>query len=177
MAKGSGVVAGGDEDGYAEFVRAGYEGWFRYAVALTGGDRDRAYDLVQEALVRCLRRVGGGWSGLSGAYVYAVVLNVFRDGLRRSERSLRRELRVAVPDLVPDVADPVVDRARVMRLLSQVSVRQREVLAARFLLDLSERDTARLLGCSVGTVKTLTSRGLVRLRVLLSVREGAEVDG
>ncbi|MBB5959684.1 RNA polymerase sigma factor (sigma-70 family) [Saccharothrix tamanrassetensis] len=170
-------MASGDEGGYGEFVRTGYEGWFRYAVALTGGDRDRAYDLVQEALARCLRRAGKERTELSAAYVYAAVLNVFRDGLRRGERSLRRELAAAVPDVVPDVADPVVDRARVMRLLGQVSTRQREVLAARFLLDLSERDAARLLGCSVGSVKTLASRGLARLRVLLGTREGAGVDG
>ncbi|GAA1333036.1 sigma factor-like helix-turn-helix DNA-binding protein [Saccharothrix algeriensis] len=170
-------MASVDEGSYAEFVRTGYGGWFRYAVALTGGDRDRAYDLVQEALARCLRRAGKGWTGLSAAYVHAAVLNVFRDGLRRGERSLRRELRVAVPDVVPDVADPVVDRAQVMRLLGQVSARQREVLAARYLLDLSERDAARLLGCSVGSVKTLTSRGLARLRAVLGTRKGAGVDG
>ncbi|MFI5593594.1 sigma factor-like helix-turn-helix DNA-binding protein [Amycolatopsis sp. NPDC051758] len=53
-----------------------------------------------------------------------------------------------------------------LRLLLRLPPRTRAVLAARFYLDLGEADTARLLGCGTGTVKSTTSRGLQRLREL-----------
>jgi RNA polymerase sigma factor (sigma-70 family) len=62
------------------------------------------------------------------------------------------------------VADRLVLRAALM----QLSPRQRAVVVLRYYTDLSEQETAAALNCSVGTVKTLASRGLARLRTLLA---------
>jgi DNA-directed RNA polymerase specialized sigma24 family protein len=53
-----------------------------------------------------------------------------------------------------------------------VPARQRAALVLRFYEDLSEADTARAMGCSVGTVKSQTAKGLARLRTLLEEEDG-----
>ncbi|GAB7191958.1 hypothetical protein NUM3379_26660 [Kineococcus sp. NUM-3379] len=60
-------------------------------------------------------------------------------------------------------------------LLAELPAPQRLVLVLRFWLDLSEQDTADALGCSVGTVKSRTSRALARLRATSPDRPGAGV--
>jgi RNA polymerase sigma factor (sigma-70 family) len=60
----------------------------------------------------------------------------------------------------------VVDREMLRRALLSLTSRQRAVIVLRYFEDMSERDTADALGCSVGTVKTLASRALVRLRAV-----------
>lgn len=57
-------------------------------------------------------------------------------------------------------------RSEMVAQLWQLPPRMRAVLAVRFYLDLGEAETARLLGCGVGTVKSSTARGLARLREL-----------
>jgi RNA polymerase sigma factor (sigma-70 family) len=53
------------------------------------------------------------------------------------------------------------------RALDRLSTRQREVVVLRYVADLSEADVARVLGCSVGSVKTHASRGLTTLRAVM----------
>lgn len=62
----------------------------------------------------------------------------------------------------------VAERRVVVRALAQLPVRQRQVVVLRFFEDLSVEQTAELLGCSAGTVKSYTSRALARLRCLLA---------
>ena len=78
----------------------------------------------------------------------------------------RRRSRERLVAQVPDIAsgsEPSGDSG-LMRALAQLPPRARAVVVLRFYQDLSERETAAILGCSVGTVKSQTARALARLR-------------
>ena len=82
----------------------------------------------------------------------------FRGGLRQG---LLSQCRPPDPEAVSSGGDLVVD---VRRALAALPISQRAVLVLRFLDDQSEAETARLLGISVGTVKSRAARGLAKLR-------------
>ena len=67
-------------------------------------------------------------------------------------------------------------RDTLIRLLTQLPPRQRAVIVARYWEQLSEAETAAVLGCSVGSVKASASRGMHRLRELSGTAPGAEND-
>jgi len=98
------------------------------------------------------------------AYLRSAVLNGARSRLRH--RLVRRRHLAAVPDPAPAAeatalaGDP--DRT-MLRALRELPVRQREVLALRYYLDLSEAEIAATLGISAGSVKTHAHRGLATL--------------
>jgi RNA polymerase sigma-70 factor (sigma-E family) len=156
---------GVDDDGFREFVTARYANLLRTAYLLTG-DRDTADDLLQSALLKAM----GRWRRVDDpqAYLYRIMVNHQISGWRRPWR--RREwLTDSVPDrpAVPDTAELVADRAQLLSALATLPPRMRSVLVLRYWADLSEAQTAELLGCSVGTVKSQASRGLERLRPML----------
>lgn len=70
-------------------------------------------------------------------------------------------------DTTPDGADGRADRARLLEALDTLPPRQRSAVVLRHWLDLSEQECAAELGCSVGTVKSLASRGRAALRLSL----------
>jgi RNA polymerase sigma-70 factor (sigma-E family) len=148
---------------FEEFVAAHGPRLLRLSYALCG-DRQRAEDCVQEALEKVFVR----WKRLDDPAPYArqVVLNATRDTWRRFGR---RERHVeGVPETsVADASGQVGDRDALLRALRTLPHGQRAVLLLRFWEDLTEADTARALGCSVGTVKSQTHRGLQRLREAL----------
>jgi RNA polymerase sigma factor (sigma-70 family) len=65
---------------------------------------------------------------------------------------------------VPDLTNEIADRDYLLRALAALPPRQRAVLVLRYFDDLSEAETAHMLGCSLGTVKSQAARGLARLR-------------
>jgi RNA polymerase sigma factor (sigma-70 family) len=77
---------------------------------------------------------------------------------------------------VADGTAEVDTRDALIRLLTQLPPRQRAVIVARYWEQLSEAETAEVLGCSVGSVKASASRGLRRLRELSGTAPGAEND-
>jgi RNA polymerase sigma-70 factor (sigma-E family) len=126
------------------------------------GDRHLAQDLVQTSLSRAYTRWGRLRSIDAGeAYVRKIMLT-------QASSSRRRRWRGEVPTAaVPDQAEHGDDldlRATLRQALASVPAPQRAVLVLRFYEDLSEVDTAALLGTSVGTVKSRTSRALASLR-------------
>ncbi|MGK5681149.1 RNA polymerase sigma factor [Actinoplanes sp. URMC 104] len=146
----------------------------RAAVLLGAGDD--ADDVVQEAMVKAYRQLSR-YRGESGfrPWLLAIVANETRN-LHRSRR--RRDglaLRAVsatepLPD-APDPADTVLARERRERLVARLRLlgqRDRDVLVCRFLLDLSEQETAAALGVAKGTVKSRTARALARLREQLA---------
>lgn len=152
---------------FVAFVRRRGDHHLRTAVLLTG-DWHAAEDLVQAALVK-LYRV---WSKLDttddpDAYLRKILVNTQRSWWRAL---WRRELPV---EGLPDRADPVDGGERyavaevVRQALAALPVRQRTALVLRYFEDLSEAQTASLMGCSVGSVKTHAHRGVQAMRKLL----------
>ncbi len=128
-------------------------------------DHGHAEDLVQNALVR----VYVSWERVSKAddpfaYARRVLFNAFaRDRRRRSVT----ELPGAAFEASAARSDPegLGDRDQLDRALDDLPATMKAVLVLRFYEDLSVEQVAELLGCSVGTVKSRTARGLDRLRL------------
>lgn len=154
---------------FEAFVENRSTALLRYAYLLTG-DRGHAEDLLQTALLRAGRR----WSQAREApeaYVRQVLLNLSRDRIRSLFRRPREAPMPPDPDSLRAVDagyEQVAERRVVVRALAQLPTRQRQVIVLRFFEDLSVEQTAELLGCSTGTVKSYTSRALSRLRELLA---------
>ncbi len=149
---------------FREFVVARSVSLMRLAYLLAGGDQHAAEDLLQVALAKTAAR----WSGVDSpeAYVRRVMYRQQVNSWRLKWK--RRETQVAVP---PDEARyddiPAVDlKLTVRRALARITPRQRAVLVLRYFEDLPEAEVARVLGCSVGTVRSTTHRSLARLREL-----------
>jgi len=124
----------------------------------------KAEDATQEALTRVYLR----WSRLADPLPYArrSVVNATRDSWRHRSRQQQREQLVAgyAAELPVAIDDLVADRDRVIRALLRLPYGQRAVVVLRFWHQLSEQETAELLGNSVGTVKSQASRALGKLR-------------
>jgi len=146
----------------------------RAAVLLGAGDD--ADDVVQEALVKAYRQLPRhrGESGFR-PWLLAIVANETRNLHRSRKRRDGLVLRAASLGPAADEPDPVESamaherRRHLVEQLRRLGDRDREVLVCRFLLDLSEQETATALGVAKGTVKSRTSRALARLRELLPV--------
>ncbi|TXL92778.1 SigE family RNA polymerase sigma factor [Streptomyces sp. NBC_01725] len=158
-------------DSFLEFVTNRSTALLRTAVLLSGGDRHAGEDLLQNALIKA----AGRWHRIDEPEAYVRQILYRQQVSRWRLKGRRRELTVAEP---PDPgADartgPATDAtgAAELRLvmrdaLSRLTARQRAVLVLRYFEDLPEADVARLLGVSVGTVRSTTHRSLARLRVL-----------
>lgn len=133
------------------------------------GNRHDAEDLVQQALLR----TAGRWSAARqspAGYSRTVLLNLVRDRWRARQR---RHAETLSPDLTAlpsasDAAAAVLDRQLLLRACRRLPLQQRAVLVLRFWEDRSVEETATLLGCTAGTVKSQTYRALARLRQALA---------
>ncbi|WP_137993982.1 SigE family RNA polymerase sigma factor [Streptomyces vilmorinianum] len=149
---------------FAAFAESAYASLLRTARLLTG-DPHAAEDLVQAALVKVYLRWGGSarWDSPQ-AYARKVVVNLYATWRRR-----RWHTEVVRPenDSAPDAHDMAAGadaRLELARALASLPRAQRAVVVLRFYEDLSVEQTAELLGCSPGTVKSRTNRALERLR-------------
>jgi RNA polymerase sigma factor (sigma-70 family) len=117
--------------------------------------------------------VGAARSGAFNAYLRQTVLNLARGHMRKKERERRYLDQWAHSGRGPqeDPPDSAV-RDELDRALGRLTMRQRTALVLRYYEDLSERQTAELLGCPVGTVKSLVARGLEALRAELGNSSG-----
>jgi RNA polymerase sigma-70 factor (sigma-E family) len=136
----------------------------RVAVALTGS-RDDGEDLLQAALERVLRNWCRVESDPEG-YLWRTMYHLAADGWRRRGRWRARSAEFRAQAAAPAGEDAgVVDlRDELVRLLLQLPPRQRAVIVLRYWEQHTEAETAELLGCSEGTVKSAAARGLRRLR-------------
>jgi len=170
--KGGGRRAGEAE--FHEFVVARWPRLVRTAYLLTG-DRHHAEDLAQATLVRAFQ----GWnrvrtSDSPDAYVHRIMV--------RCNASRFRKRRVAeqlgeLPDRgMSDATDQVVQRRALVAALQDLPKKQRAVVVLRFWSDLTERETAEVVGCSVGAVKSQTHRALAKLRQHPALRAGTPDD-
>jgi RNA polymerase sigma-70 factor (sigma-E family) len=153
-------------DGFREFVRANIGRFSRAAFLLTGSHA-QAEDLLQTALIKVAVR----WNrvvaaGDPEAYVRRVLYHEHVTMWRR--RRWREHSTAELPEhrAVGDITDDAVRRVVLRQALARLTPRQRAVIVLRYFEDMSEVDTAQVLGCSVGTVKSQTSHALKRLRQL-----------
>jgi RNA polymerase sigma-70 factor (sigma-E family) len=144
------------DDAYPRLFARAYRAAYRLL-----GDQGEAEDVAQESLTRALVR----WRKVSEyaePWVVRVATNLAIDAIRRKARLSAEEVERAV--LVDAHADERVDLVRALTALPR---RQREVVVLRYLGDFAEDDVARTLGLSNGTVKSHASRGLLALRTRL----------
>jgi RNA polymerase sigma-70 factor (sigma-E family) len=144
---------------FEDFVAARQQALLRTAYLLTGHRQD-AEDLVQTSLIKAVPH----WGRISGdpeAYVRRVLV---RENVSRWRARRWREVSVEVPlDRGHDDED-VAGRLALRAALDRLAPRQRAVVVLRYFEDLSESQTADILGVSVGTVKSQTRDALARLR-------------
>ncbi|MES4908268.1 MULTISPECIES: SigE family RNA polymerase sigma factor [unclassified Streptomyces] len=164
------TTADRDEE-FREFVTTRWPRLLRTAYLLCG-ERHTAEDLVQSALVRVYvawRRVRA--ADEPDAYVRRVLVN---EHARRHRRKLKELLTLGPGDTsgweAPDrdritLAD---DREMLRHALVRLPPRQRQAVVLRYWEDLSESQVAVAMGCSVGTVKSQTAKGLAKLRAALA---------
>ena len=152
------------EADFSAWVRARQGTFARFAYLLTG-DAYSAEDLVQSALAKAYAH----WDRISEveapeAYVRKIMVNEHTSWWRRQWRHRERTdselIRVMDPPAPPGEAHDDELWTHVRSLAPQ----QRAALVLRYYEDLSEAQTAQILGCSVGTVKSQTSRALSALR-------------
>jgi RNA polymerase sigma factor (sigma-70 family) len=167
---------GGDLDAY-EVLVAHFTAPAHRAATLLGAGAD-ADDVVQEAFVRAYRRLGQYRGDGFKAWLMAIVANETRNLIRSRRRRAGVLFRAAVrEDPLPLEVDPADEaeaserRRFLVDQLRQLDTRDREVLVCRYLLDLSEAETATTLGLARGTVKSRTARALSRLRERMPIRE------
>jgi RNA polymerase sigma-70 factor (sigma-E family) len=136
----------------------------RFAFYLSG-DREQARDLVQDAFVR-----------VAGRFSYLRRPDVFETYLRRTIFNLHtsrlRRLRLERAYLAQEASRPTpsaeesgaIDRDEVWQAILQLPARQRAAIVLRFFEDMSERESAEIVGCSVGALNQLVVRATATLR-------------
>ncbi|HEX6500698.1 MAG TPA: SigE family RNA polymerase sigma factor [Micromonosporaceae bacterium] len=154
-----------DVAGYREYVAVQLDPLRRTAYLLCG-DWHTADDLVSTALIKLFRR----WKRVSqmeniDAYARRVLFRAWLDERRRPWRRERFTDTMPEPGGTGPVTETsVVDRLALAAYLAELPPRRRAVLVLRYFCDLSVEDTAEVLGCSTGTVKSQTARALDTLR-------------
>jgi RNA polymerase sigma-70 factor (ECF subfamily) len=141
----------------------------RYARALTH-DPDRADDLVQDCLERAIRK-RGLWrpSGAVRSWVFRILLNVYRNDLRRARRSLAPISLDALPGHDPaglDVQPGRLALAETARAMQALPAEQREVLLLVAVEEMSYAEAAAVLSIPAGTLMSRLARARAALRDL-----------
>ena len=162
----------GDGTAYATLVRDHEETAFRIAYVICGNAAD-AEEAAQEAFVKAYRALGRFRSGEPlRPWLLAIVANEARNRRRSAGRRAALVLRAAGEGRPSGEAAPSPEaallagerRSQLLAALSTLNERDRTVVACRYLLELSEAETAAALGVRPGTVKSRLSRALDRLR-------------
>jgi RNA polymerase sigma-70 factor (sigma-E family) len=174
----SDVHGASDRVSFEQFVEGSSARMLTLAILLTGHNKADAEDLLQTVLERAYRR----WrricrTGDPARYVRQMLVNAAVDRWRLLRR--RPEQPLGPDDSVPSVrfarpdeAAAVADQDLLWRALALLPPGQRAVLVLRYYEDLTEAQTAAVLGCSVGSVKTQSFRALTKLRGIVAAAEG-----
>jgi RNA polymerase sigma-70 factor (ECF subfamily) len=169
----------GDARAYEELVRPHQEIAFRVAYVITRNAAD-AEDATQDGLVKAWRALGRFRAGEPmRPWLLQIVANEARNRRRSSGRREHLALRVLATstssgEAAPSPEEATLDadeRARLLAALEQLPGEAREVLACRYLLQLSEEETAAVLDVARGTVKSRSARALERLRETYEPRD------
>ncbi len=157
---------------FSDFMHGRWSQLVRLGYGLTG-DPQLAEDLAQTAFAKAY----ASWSRVRradnpDAYLRRIVVNANRNRFRKVR--VGEVLTDAVPDLISatDGTDQPQDRDALISALLELPYGQRAAVVLRYWLDLSEAETATVLGCSVGNVKSQASRALAKLRTSPVLLEG-----
>jgi RNA polymerase sigma factor (sigma-70 family) len=160
----------GDARAYAELVHPHEEIAFRVAYVITRNAAD-AEDAAQDGLVKAWRALARFRAGEPlRPWLLKIVANEARNRRRSTGRRDHLALRAAAAspgEAAPSPEEAALgahDRERLLAALEQLPEQAREMLACRYLLDLSEEETAAALGVRLGTVKSRSARALDKLR-------------
>jgi RNA polymerase sigma-70 factor (ECF subfamily) len=165
----------GDVDAFTTLVRSHQLMALRVAM-LVVGDRTEAEDVTQEAFLKAHRNLHRFSEGSPfQPWILSIVRNQARNRLRGNGRRIRWELQVAndpvLGNAAPSPETAVLaeeERSRLLAALERLPERYRTALGCRYLLEMTEADTATVLGIARGTVKSRSARGLSRLRQMLA---------
>lgn len=150
-----------DEAEFDAFVLARSRALLRTAYFLTG-DEGRAEDLLQTALTKAWfawRRIDGS----PEAYVRRVLVTTSASWWRR--RWTRETPTDVLPEPVGSATDVPAGEQDLWNAVGNLPARQRAVVVLRYVEDRTEVETAQLLDCSVGTVKSQCAKALAKLRL------------
>jgi RNA polymerase sigma-70 factor (sigma-E family) len=172
--RGSDVHGASDRTSFEQFVDGSSSWMLTLAMLLTGHNRADAEDLLQTVLERAYRR----WrricrTGDPAPYVRQMLVNASVDRWRLLRR--RPEQPLGPDDSAAsagrDESAALGDQDLLWRALAALPPGQRAVLVLRYYEDLTEAQTAAVLGCSVGSVKTQASRALAKLRGIVGTAD------
>ncbi|MEW9550267.1 SigE family RNA polymerase sigma factor [Nonomuraea sp. NPDC050783] len=160
-------------EGFREFVLARQQALVRTAYLLVG-DPHLAEDLLQSVLAN----VVGQWpklvrDGNPEAYTRRALVNQYISWRRRPRPE---SPSATLPEHGFSPVEAALDRLVLRRALARLTRKQRAVIVLRYWEDLTEAQTAEVLGCSVGTVKSQTHHALARLRTLAPELMNAEAE-
>lgn len=133
-----------------------------------------AEDLLQVALLRVYKK----WSAASAAplpYAKTTIVNLAKDGYRRRPRTPIPVADIPSPGSEPDIAVAIAAAARIEHLLAGLPARQRVTVVLRILDGHSTEETATLMHCSTGTVKSNLARGLEHLRMSIHAEQAPHI--
>jgi RNA polymerase sigma-70 factor (sigma-E family) len=156
-----------DDADFSAFVDASSRRLLRSAYLITGNFAE-AEDLLQTALEKAYRR----WpsirrTDIPEAYVRKMLVTTAIDAGRRHRLASSRLDAESLPGRLDPAIEGVAGRSALLASVRELPPSQRAVLVLRYFDDLTEAETARALGCTIGTVKSQHARAMARLRELI----------
>lgn len=164
----------GDTSAFEQLVLA-HQGVALRVAYLVLRNHAEAEDVTQEAFVKAYRSLSGFRVGSPfRPWLFRIVRNEALNSIRGSRRRELREIKTSMDPVSGDAApSPETEaleaetRRLVLAALGELPLRFRQVLEHRFLLDLTEGETAAVLGIPAGTVKSRTARALKRMETAI----------
>jgi RNA polymerase sigma-70 factor (ECF subfamily) len=173
-------ASSGDDQAYAALASMVQDELYRFAIA-QGLDREHAADATQDVLMRAYARLSAWKPGSDAlAWLCGITLNVVRETKRtelRQKRSWIAQSERQGDRTIESDTEKHTDAeelGQLMEAVAELPPRQREAVACRYLRRMTVRETARVMGCAEGTVKSAVSAALARLRDKLQPTEASD---
>jgi RNA polymerase sigma-70 factor (ECF subfamily) len=169
-------VQQGNQASMQALVERYYEPLLRFSFWLCGGNQVQAEDMVQETFLRMMRGIAGYDPARPfKPWLYAIAEHIAFNQVQRARTCPLMDLpdETAYPDHFPQPEEQTERgeaRQSVAAELSQLPLRQREVIELFYYEDLPQKEIAEILGIPLGTVKSRLSFGLKQLRARMEVK-------
>jgi RNA polymerase sigma factor (sigma-70 family) len=158
----------GDPGAFDDLVAVMERPLLYYATSLTGS-QDEGLDVLQDVWIRAFRRIGELREPAAlRAWLYRITHGIAIDRMRRTiAREKAEEEHYAEFDEAEEPSFAQDDGAAIHAALSEIGLKQREVLVLHFLQDLSMADIGKIVGCSEGTVRSRIFYGKKAMKEIL----------